>query len=159
VQSSVALQPQENPAQHVDQELFLAALAHARSWNETRLASRTQIVNFFLLTVAFASAGYGTSLANGLNDVAGAIGVAGVLLSLAALQSDLRARAVLRVGKTALIELEAHLAQRTGFESLRLVEMAERSRSRTRSQTTIASLLYLLAVAMFVAAAAYGFLR
>jgi len=139
--------------------MFVVALNHTWGWVEARSSQRIQIINFYLLSVAFASAAYGTTLSNNLNDVAGAIGIAGILLSLASWRSDVRARELLQAGEKALLELQDQLARWTHMNSLRMLEAVDKSRSPWRSLSTLISLMYGLATVLFSAAAVYGFAR
>jgi len=68
------------PTQDADDpdKLLIAALEHLWTYFEARRTQRLQMINYFLLAVAFIAAAYVSALGNDLDTVATAIPIIGV---------------------------------------------------------------------------------
>jgi hypothetical protein len=85
---------------------FEVAMNHAWSWFALHSAQRMQMINFYILAMAFLTAGYATVAAAGKYSVAVFIAMGGIAVSGLFNAFDARTRELVRGAEPALIRLE-----------------------------------------------------
>lgn len=139
------------------QNLNSEAQNYAWSWFTLHAGQRLQMVNFWLISIAFLAAAFVQAFVNDLFIVATGVSVTGLLCSVAFLRLDMRTRSLVHVGEAALRHLEVKRAEDAQEEVLELVAAADRSRtSRFDSYRYIIQGLQLAVAGMFVLATMYS---
>lgn len=128
---------------------------YAWNWFALHSSQRMQLVNFWLVAIAFLGAAFVAARTANLRPAAGGICVAGALASLAFAVLDDRTRRLVQVAEAALQKLEGERAATAGWDSsLQLVGAAHRARrSRLWSYRVVIEGLQIVVAALFVAAA------
>jgi hypothetical protein len=83
---------------------------------------RMQAINFFLLTTAFITAGFGGALNAHEPEVAAGIGFFGAVISVLFWRLEERIKQLLHIGEDAMLPLENRLAQLAGEGNLTFVD-------------------------------------
>ena len=157
--------PEEDPPSNAtkrsveEDALLLAALDHLWSMAESRRSQRLQVVSYFLVSIAFISAGYVSALGNRLGGVAAAIPMVGAFVALGFWRSDRTLRPFITSAYEPTIILEERLAERLGVPSLRLTQWIVNRRRPLNSVGYLISIMYAFSIAVFVAAAIYALTR
>jgi hypothetical protein len=129
------------------------AIEHAWSWFSLHAAQRMQMLNYWLVAMAFLTAAYVSALDAGASGLAATIGAAGGVASLCFHALERRTRELVGVAEIALRDLEHQLATSTSLESLRLVEASDLRMSKFSRYGTVIRLVQLGAAIAFGAAA------
>jgi hypothetical protein len=132
-------------------------LDHAWSWFSLHAGQRLQMVNYFIIASAFITASYASTLAAHKHILAGFIGVAGALISLAFERLERRTRELVRIAEPALSAIEARLTAITGIDCLNFVERIKQPTERAASYGFVIRSLTVTATTAFIAAAIYAF--
>jgi hypothetical protein len=120
------------------QDAETKAQAYAWNWFALHAGQRLQLVNFWLVAVAFLVSAYVQARSNHMPVIAFGVSVAGIVSSLAFMQLDVRTRQLVRVAENALRHFEAsgvaagmdevtelvkasHEARRSSFDSYRRI--------------------------------------
>lgn len=137
-----------------------AADPHGYAWNWFALhsAQRMQMVNFWLVAVAFLAAAFVQASTSDLPALAVGVAMTGALCSSGFLLLDLRTRELVRVAERALRNLEVErLATEPGYPQL--VSMAEAGRStRLSSYRLVIEGLQATVAVLFLAAGIHAVL-
>lgn len=78
------------------------ALDHSWQWFALHAGQRMQLLNYFLLSAGFITAGYGATLNSSRPHVAGTVAAGGCILSLSFWRLDVRTRELIRVAEKPL---------------------------------------------------------
>ncbi|MBF6150338.1 hypothetical protein [Nocardia nova] len=131
--------------------------AHAYAWNWFALHSsqRMQLVNFWLVAVAFLGAAFVQARTGHLRTIAVGLCIAGVIASVGFALLDARTRRLVHVAESALQQLETRRTQAGQDADLHLVAAAHQARTTRLSsyryviegmQLTMATLFTIAAV-------------
>lgn len=101
---------------------------HTYAWNWFALhsAQRMQLVNFWLVAVAFLGTAFVQARVSNLAFVAAGVCIAGAVSSVAFLLLDIRTRGLVQVAERALIAMEDEMLPADAPEEFRLVRNADR---------------------------------
>lgn len=126
--------------------------AHAYAWNWFALhaGQRMQLVNFWLIAVAFLGAAYVQAEVARLSVVAAGTAAAGVASSAAFLLLDERTRQLVRLAEEALAELE--VAGDPAIGGIRLVSRSSHRRSAVHSYRVVIRALHVAVAVLFAGA-------
>jgi hypothetical protein len=133
-------------------------LDHAWAWFALHAGQRMQLINYFIVAVAFVTAAYAASVSAGRNWVAGAISAGGIILCVAFELLDVRTRQLVRLGEQALISLESCLAERANTPELNLVARAG-ARARGTSYRFVLRMLTRAGILLFICGAVVAIIR
>ena len=129
---------------------------YAWNWFALHAGQRMQLVNFWLIAVAFLVAAYVQATTEKLVPVAVGVCAAGAAASIAFALLDERTRHLVQVAEAALRDLEDERAAAGGRPTFRLVLGAQAARKgRASSYRVIIQTLQLTVAALFLAAAVY----
>jgi hypothetical protein len=142
-----------------DDKLLLAAIEHLRSYFENRRSQRLQVINYFLLSIAFMSAAYVTALSNKLNGVAAVLPIIGIGVTAGFWWSDMASRTFLHLTDEPLLILERRLADRLGVPELNLMKRSKRLVTWKNSPSRLVSTMYLLAIVVLTLGTVYALVR
>lgn len=134
------------------------ALAHAWSWFALHAGQRLQLLNFFLVSVAFLTAAYVAAFEDH-PAVSGIVGVVGAIVSFAFRRLELRTRELVHVGEAPLAVLEARLAALANVDSLRLVDKADAPRRKLTKYSLLIRVVQWTTVLAFAVASGFAFAR
>ena len=140
-------------------ELLMAALTHSWSWVEAHAARRAQMVNLYLIAIAFLTTVWATEINNHLNDLACATSITSALTAVAFWWSDLRLRKYLAAGEASLSEVQDRMANAVGIASLRMTANAKQSVRPSMRMSTLLTTVFALSFASSAAGAVYAFAR
>jgi len=134
--------------------------AYAWNWFALHSAQRMQLVNFWLVAVAFLVAAFVQASTSNLTTVAIGVCAAGAVSSIAFLLLDVRTRALVQVAERALAALESEMSPAGTREEFRLVRNADTRRPGPLSSyyVVIRGLQAAIAV-LFCAAAVHALLH
>jgi len=132
-------------------------LDHAWSWFSLHAGQRLQMVNYFFVASAFITAGYANTLSGHRHVLAGFIGIAGVVISLAFERLERRTRELVRIAEPALTQIEARLSEITKITCLNFVERIELPAEKATSYGFVIRVLTCVAALAFTAASLYAF--
>ncbi|MCR6493527.1 hypothetical protein [Cellulomonas sp. P24] len=135
------------------------ALDHSWQWFALHAGQRMQLLNYFLLSAGFITAGYGATLNSSRPQVAGAVATGGCILSVLFWRLDVRTRELIRVAEKPLEELEAKIGRASGIADLDMVALMKKPTHRASSYTSIIRALAGVAFMLFAFGAAFGFSR
>jgi hypothetical protein len=131
------------------------AIDYAWHWFELHAGQRMRAMEFFLVAVAFLTAGFGTALRLETPGTAATIALAGVLVSAGFYGMECRTRELIHIGEAALRSLEEGLAIATDNPLLQLVREGDNPRHPTLTYHYIFRVLYLSAAFGFLLGAIY----
>jgi hypothetical protein len=133
------------------------AQAYAWNWFALHAGQRLQLVNFWLVAVAFLAGAYVQAKSSHLYAVALGVSVTGAVASIAFSRLDARTRQLVQVAEAALGRLEDQWVAGGADERVRLVGASHHARrSPLDSYRIIIQGLQLLTAVMFVLAAVYA---
>jgi hypothetical protein len=114
-------------------ESHLASLEEAReyawAWFALHASQRMQHFNHFLVATAFLFAGYGAALPRD-DGAATLIALLGFVTAFTFRRLELRTRELVKLGESALAQVENSLSERTGLPEIRLVHAADKPEHR-----------------------------
>lgn len=132
------------------------ALDYAWKWFELHSSQRMQLVNYFLVAVAFLTAAYATGLQADRPAVSAVVAVLGAVVSWAFQQIEQRTRELIKLSEATLQEIENAMQADTTLSSVRLVARAEvPSRPRT-SYFSVIRVLHWSTLGSFLLGLAYA---
>lgn len=137
------------------------ALSQSYAWNWFALhaGQRLQLVNFWLVAVAFLAAAFVQARASHLTAIALGVSVTGAVSSLAFMRLDVRTRQLVRVAEDALSVFEKENTAAGADEAFELTKASRLARDRSfDSYRVIIQGLQAAVAIMFVLAAIYSFL-
>jgi len=133
------------------------AQTYAWNWFALHAGQRLQLVNFWLVAVAFFATAFVQAIASHITSVAVGVSVAGAVASLAFMRLDRRTRQLVQVAETALRHLEASRTASGIDDVIELVRASQQAqRSWLDSYRAIIQGMQLLVAALFVLAAVYA---
>lgn len=133
---------------------------YAWNWFALHASQRLQLVNFWLVAVAFLATAFVQARASHLNAVALGVSVTGVVSSLAFWRLDVRTQQLVQVAEDALQHFEENLVATGEDRVVQLVlASAQIRRSRFDSYRVIIRGLQLSVAAMFAVAAIYTIVK
>ena len=133
------------------------AQTYAWSWFALHAGQRLQLVNFWLVSVAFLASAFVQARSNHLVAVAVGVSVAGVVSSLAFMKLDVRTRQLVQVAENALRYFEEKRALEGLDEVTALVKASHQgNRSRLDSYRVIIQGLQFTVAILFALAAIYS---
>lgn len=132
------------------------AITHARSWVELHTSQRQNLLNFYLVAVAFLFSAYVSAVSAHHPFLAVLIGLVGTVASLVFVSMDLRNRDLTHAGETALKEIEGRLADRFQLPAIKISEAVEQPRHPLLSMGKMIRSLYAAIGIVFVVATIYA---
>lgn len=132
------------------------AQAYAWGWFALHSGQRLQLVNFWLVSVAFLVAAFVQARSNHLSAVAVGVCIAGATSSLAFMRLDIRTRQLIQVAEAALRHLEQKRTTDGLSEVAELVRASHCNRHRLSSYRIIIQGLQLSIALLFCMAAVYS---
>jgi hypothetical protein len=133
------------------------AQTYAWNWFALHAGQRLQLVNFWLVAIAFLAAAYVQARSSHMPVIAFGVSVTGAVSSVAFMRLDVRTRQLVQVAENALKYFEASSVARGMDEVTELVKAAhERRRSRFDSYRVIIQGLQLSVACMFIIAAIFA---
>lgn len=103
-------------------------LEHCRSWVDLHTTQRQNLLNFFLLAVAFLFTAYVEALNGHLHPFAVIISSLGAFVSFGFTLMDLRNRDLTRAGESPITEIERRMALKCGLPELRIQDEVSKPR-------------------------------
>ena len=132
------------------------ARAYAWNWFALHAGQRLQLVNFWLVAVAFLAAAFVQSQISHLRPISAGVALIGAVASLAFQRLDVRTHQLSRVAEEALREFEAEWVVQGSSNLVALVARSHEVRkSRLDSYRIVIQGLQLSVAVMFVAAFIY----
>jgi hypothetical protein len=139
------------------QDAETKAQTYAWNWFALHAGQRLQLVNFWLVAVAFLASAYVQARSNHMDAIAFGVSVTGVVSSLAFMLLDVRTRQLVQVAESALRHFEASGVAAGMDEVTELVKASDQMRrSRFDSYRVIIRGLQLSVACMFVLAAVFS---
>ena len=133
--------------------------SYAWNWFELHAGQRLQLVNFWLVAVAFLAAAFVQAKASHLTAIAFGVSVTGAVSSLAFMRLDVRTRQLVQVAENALSVFEKNNTAAGSDKAFELTKASERARGRPfDSYRVIIQGLQISVAVMFLLAAIYSFL-
>lgn len=133
------------------------AQAYAWNWFALHAGQRLQLVNFWLVAVAFLASAYVQARSGHLVAIQIGLALTGAAASLGFMRLDRRTRQLVQVSEDALRHLEKQLVEAGLSEVTELVRRAgEISTSRMDSYRVVIQGMQLLVACLFIAAAVYS---
>jgi hypothetical protein len=133
------------------------AQTYAWNWFALHAGQRLQLVNFWLVAVAFLASAYVQARSDHMTAIAFGVSVTGVVSSLAFMRLDVRTRQLVQVAENALRSFEASGVAAGLDEVTELVRVShEVSRSRFDSYRVIIQGLQLSVASIFALAAVFS---
>ena len=146
------------PAASDDQSGLLdTSLTHARSWVELHTSQRQNLLNFYLVAVAFLFNAYVSALNAHHWLLAALISSVGWGTSIAFVLMDLRNRDLTRAGEAALKAIEERLAEIFQLPSMRISQSIEKPRHPLLSMGKLIRFIYSSVGIIFMATTIYAF--
>jgi hypothetical protein len=140
------------------QDAETKAQTYAWNWFALHAGQRLQLVNFWLVAVAFLASAYVQARSNHMVAIAFGVSVTGVVSSLAFVRLDVRTRQLVQVAENALRYFEASGVAAGMDEVTELVKASHQARrSRFDSYRVIIQGLQLSVACMFILAAVFSF--
>lgn len=136
-----------------------SAQSYAWNWFALHAGQRLQLVNFWLVAVAFLASAFVQARSDHLAAIAFGVAVTGVVSSLAFMKLDVRTRQLVRVAENALESLETSRTAAGLAEVNELVKASHQARrSRFDSYRVIIQGLQIAVAVMFALGALYSLL-
>ena len=133
--------------------------SYAWNWFELHAGQRLQLVNFWLVAVAFLAAAFVQAKASHLTAIAFGVSVTGAVSSLAFMRLDVRTRQLVQVAENALSVFEKGNTAAGADEAFELTKASGLARGRVfDSYRVIIQGLQISVAIMFLLAAVYSFL-
>jgi hypothetical protein len=141
-------------------ELLLRdVLDHSWKWFELHASQRMQLINYFLVAVAFLSAAYAAGLRDDAPEVSAAVSVLGVILSVCFQRIEARTRQLIKLGEQSMNEVETIMKYQFELSNIMLVQRAEEQRSRFTSYRTVIRDLHWSTLIIFAIGFLYALYR
>jgi hypothetical protein len=132
------------------------ALDHCRSWVELHTNQRQNLLNFFLIAIAFLFSAYVSALDGHRNLLAAVISLMGALISFGFTLMDLRNRDLTRAGESPIMELERRMALRCNLPQLQIQEAVNQPRRPWLSMGKIVRAIHMAVGLTFAGAMIYA---
>src|SRR2546429_5431610 len=139
------------------QDVETKAQTYAWNWFALHAGQRLQLVNFWLVAVAFLATAYVQARSSHMTAIAFGVSVTGVVSSVAFMRLDVRTRQMVQVAENALRRFEASAVAAGMDEVAELVKASHQvRRSRFDSYRVIIQGLQLSVASIFVLAAVFS---
>jgi hypothetical protein len=139
------------------QDVETKAQTYAWNWFALHAGQRLQLVNFWLVAVAFLATAYVQARSSHMTAIAFGVSVTGVVSSVAFMRLDVRTRQMVQVAENALRHFEASAVAAGMDEVAELVKASHQvRRSRFDSYRVIIQGLQLSVASIFVLAAVFS---
>ncbi len=125
------------------------ARKHAWSWFTLHADQRLKSVNFYLILLAFLSAGFVTAHKEKLFGVGAVVSLFAIFTTYLFYQMDRRNRSLVKTAENALKPFENQLARNTNNDAVRLIESSDENARGEWTYTRIFRCLYLAAFILF----------
>ena len=135
------------------------ALEHAWSWFALHATQRMQLVNYWLLAVAFLSTALVAAFVNEKYAVAGAISVMGMVSTISFHRLEGRTFVLVKAGESALRRFQRALAKSTGYEEMEILRLVANRPRILGSYKQVFLFLYLFSFILFLTAAVYSVIK
>jgi hypothetical protein len=145
-----------DPGDRREEELTRDAMNHAWNWFALHAGQRMQMVNFFLLAVAFLVTGYVAALTKDLHAGAVGIGLLGAWIALSFHRLELRTKELVKAGEAAMKDFERRLAEKSGVQELEIVKRVEKTGKNWTSYGKVLPTLHWTIFAAFLAGSVYA---
>jgi len=133
------------------------AQAYTWNWFALHAGQRLQLVNFWLIAVAFLATAFVQAVSSHLVAVAVGVSLTGSVASLAFMRLDHRTRQLVQAGESALRHLEACRTASGMGDVLELVRISQQAQvSRLDSYRVVIQGMQLLVATMFALAGLYA---
>jgi hypothetical protein len=132
------------------------AVDHAWQWFVIHATQRMQMLNFWLVSVAFLTAAYVTAVTNQKPQVAVVVAAAGTVLSVLFRRLEVRTRQLVRLGERALSQFQEHMALSTGITEMRILNAADAEQRPLGSYGTVIKAMQWFVTIAFLGAIAYA---
>lgn len=142
----------------IDEKAFERSLEHAWNWFALHADQRMKSVNFFIVTIAFLTAAYVSSLRFSQPLTALVICAVGLILTVCFSRFDLRIRELLEASENVLAPLQQQLATQTGIDSLRMSALVKKGKLPFTRYSRVIGALHITAGAMFLLGALWAVL-
>lgn len=136
-------------------EHFGRGLDHAWSWFTVHASQRMQLVNFWIVAVAFLTTALVTALTNERFDVATVVSLAGAVGTFAFNRLERRTRSLVRAGEEALEKFQAELAAGSTVNELEILKRVDLHKPFWTYGTVI-MVLHLVTLTTFLVVAGYS---
>lgn len=133
-----------------------AALTHSQSWIQLHASQRQNLLNFFLVAVAFLFNAYVGAVAAHRYILGATIGFLGAIISVGFTLMDLRNRDLTRAGEVTMKDVEDYFANKVKIPSLRILEAIDQPRHPWLSMGKVIRGIHVLVGAVFFGAAIYA---
>jgi hypothetical protein len=133
-----------------------AGLDHAWKWFELHAGQRLQLVNFWLVAMAFVVAALATAFSSDLPELAAVVSLAGAVATFGFSRLELRTRRLVRLGESAVAEYEARLARDESIPELELVKAADKDHGFLKTYGSIFAVLYGFTTCAFLFTAGFA---
>jgi hypothetical protein len=147
--------PADGPAAREDLKL---ALDYTWGWFALHSNQRMQLMNYLILSFAFATAAYATAAGWKQFWVAAGVALIGVLISVVFERLDVRTRQLVQVSEKTLIAIEHELAQRAHLSDLDFVDVVA-TRPRFTSYRSVLRVLTRVGAATFLAGLVFALIK
>jgi hypothetical protein len=139
--------------------LLRDVLEHSWKWFELHASQRMQLINYFLVAVAFLSAAYVAGLRDDAPEVSAVISMLGVILSACFQRIESRTRELIKLGETAVNEIEYIMENQFELPSVKLVQRAEELRSSFTSYGSVIRDLHQSTLIIFAIGFIYAYCK
>lgn len=132
------------------------ALTHSQSWVELHANQRQNLLNFFLVAIAFLFNAYVGALSGHRYTLAAVISLLGAAISLSFTLMDLRNRDLTRAGEIAMRDLENCLARTHNMPTLRIMEAIDKPKHPWLSMGKLIRAIHIAVGVVFLGATIYA---
>lgn len=129
------------------------ALDHAWAWFNLHGTQRMQMLNFWLVSIAFLTGAFVAAITNEAFGAAFGVAVAGGVASSCFYRLERRTRLLVRLAETPLAELQKYLAGRTNIAGLDMLTRADTDKAFFTSYGVVIRSLEWFAIGAFTVAA------
>ncbi|WP_427894060.1 hypothetical protein ACQHIV_13065 [Kribbella sp. GL6] len=123
-----------------ESDVLEAALQHGWSWFSLHAVQRMQVINHYLVAVAFLTAAYGSLAAARHWMIAAAVATTGVVVSLVFDLLDSRTRELIGLCEPALSQLEERLSREANVDLMMVLRASKPHRRRVSYRVLISTL-------------------
>lgn len=144
------------PVRPVSSPEYKLALEHAWAWFTVHAGQRMQLVNFWLIAIAFLTASLVTALTNGFPQVAIVVAAGGVVVTVSFHCLDRRTRDLVHGGERALLEFQSDLSTSANMPEMQILLATASRPTLLGSYSRVILALHVTTSMAFVAAGVYG---
>lgn len=145
----------QDPTRLELQDWSAAALDHAWSWFTVHASQRMQLVNYWIVAVAFLTSALVTAMASGKPHIGFVVATAGAAGTFFFQRLDRRTRFLVQIGERALRQFERQLAAKSKVPELEILVAAD-SGPHFASYGSVILAMHWLVIGAFASTAAYS---